>query len=68
MFAQEIKIAQTEHALFIAKFNQPAVEGMTVPVPNIIDRAMAAAKRLLTPARRPQTLRHASVTHNAPAR
>lgn len=46
MYHQEHKIAQAEHALFLKRFNQPPLEGMTVRVPNIFDRLFAALKGL----------------------
>jgi hypothetical protein len=48
MYHQEHKIAQAEHALFLARFNRPPLEGMTVRVPNIFDRIFAALKELFT--------------------
>ena len=53
MFQVENKIAQAEHALFVAKFNKPAAEGMTVQVPNAIDRMVAWIKHTLTPVAMP---------------
>ncbi|HEY3291741.1 MAG TPA: hypothetical protein VGK87_16530 [Anaerolineae bacterium] len=38
----ESQIAQAEYEAFIAKFNRPPREGLTVMVPNIIDRIIAA--------------------------
>ena len=48
MFLQEFKIAQSEHALFIARFNQPDGEGVVVQVPNIIDRAVATLRNIVS--------------------
>jgi hypothetical protein len=53
MFLQEHKIAQAEFALRNAKYNQQPAEGMTVAVPNVFDR-MLAALRNTRPAQRRQ--------------
>ena len=49
MFRMESQIAQTEYAVYVAKVNRPATEGATAPVPNIIDRAVAALRNLIRP-------------------
>ncbi len=56
MFMQEHKIAQAEFALRNAKYNQQPAEGMTVAVPNIFDRMLAALRntRQARPAARVQ--------------
>ena len=48
MYHHEHKIAQAEHAIYLARFNRPPLEGMTVRVPNIFDRIFAALKNLFT--------------------
>ena len=48
MYVDTHKIAQAEYALFVARVNVPPREGYTVKVPNIIDRAVAAVKRIFT--------------------
>jgi hypothetical protein len=47
MYHQEHKIAQAEHAAFLARFYRAPLEGVTVHVPNIFDRIFAAIKGLL---------------------
>ncbi|HEY3291070.1 MAG TPA: hypothetical protein VGK87_13145 [Anaerolineae bacterium] len=42
----ESQIAQAEHAVFIAEFNRRPREGLTVTVPNIIDRTLAVLLNL----------------------
>ena len=67
MYLQEHKIAQAEHAIYLAKFNRPPMEGMKVQAPNIIDRLIAALKSALQ--RDPQSMRHAaSQVHGASAK
>jgi hypothetical protein len=48
MLYQENQIAQHEYVAFEASFYRPAVEGMTVRVPNVIDRAYAALRSALS--------------------
>ncbi|MCL5998144.1 MAG: hypothetical protein M1546_19140 [Chloroflexi bacterium] len=44
MLYQEHHIAQAEHALYEAQLKRFKPEGVTVQVPNIIDRALAALR------------------------
>jgi hypothetical protein len=48
MLSLENKIAQAEHVAYEAKLNRPETEGVTVQVPNIIDRALMALRNVMT--------------------
>jgi len=68
MLLLELKIAQAEHAAFIATFNPRNVEGVTVYVPNIVDRMVAALKSIVT-GRKTEPQRQARYIHGGvPAR
>ena len=61
----ELQIAQREFEIHNAKYNNPkVVEGYTVQVPNVIDRAVMAVRALLAKATLNLHLRHTMVTHN----
>jgi hypothetical protein len=77
MYNQEHKIAQAEHMAFVANFNKPAVEGLTVQVPNtysavsIIDRMVITLKHALADlagSQRPEQLHRTGYSHGAAAK
>jgi hypothetical protein len=71
MYNQEHKIAQAEHMAFVANFNKPAVEGMTVQVPNTIDRMVITLKHALADlagSHQPEQLHRTGYSHGAAAK
>jgi hypothetical protein len=48
MLSLENKIAQAEYVAYEAKLNRPVTEGVTVQVPNVIDRVLMALRNALT--------------------
>jgi hypothetical protein len=67
MFYQEQKIAQAEFANFNASFNQPAIEGATVTVPNLFDRLAALLKNALMSVNAKPSKRDANLSRGATA-
>jgi hypothetical protein len=64
----EIKIAQSEHQIRNAKYNRMhEVEGMTVVVPNIFDRALQAVRTALTSRSTAAQKSHATLTRGGVA-
>ena len=66
IYHQEHKIAQAEHAVFLARFYRPATEGITVRVPNIFERVVSSARNVL--ANGPRSKRKVMQAQKAPAR